>query len=148
MMPIPDIFLDTSALFAGIWSPTGGARVLLKLGEAGVIRLLVSSQVLNEIDNVLHRKSPELLGALALILNQSQITIATMIAAEHMTICQTLISYPADAAIVAAAWSANVNYFVTLDRQHILDNPPLHTAVPFPIGTPGDCLTWYRSRLI
>jgi hypothetical protein len=50
--------------------------------------------------------------------------------------------------IVAAAWSTNVDYFVTLDRQHILDNPALRTAVPFPIGTPGDCLNWYRAQLI
>ena len=40
-------FLDTNALFAGIWSVEGGARMILKLGEAGAIRLLVSSQVLS-----------------------------------------------------------------------------------------------------
>jgi predicted nucleic acid-binding protein len=148
MTPIPDIFLDTSALFASIWSATGGARMLLKLGEAGVIRLQVSSQVLIEVENVLRRKSPESLGALALILDQSQITVASIASTEHLTTCQTHISYPADAVIVAVAWSSNVDYFVTLDRKHILDNPLLHTAVPFPIGTPGDCLTWYRSQLI
>jgi hypothetical protein len=42
-MLIPDIFLDTSALFSGIWSETGGARMLLKLGEATAIKLSVSS---------------------------------------------------------------------------------------------------------
>jgi predicted nucleic acid-binding protein len=147
-MPTPDIFLDTSALFAGIWSATGGARMLLKLGEAGAIRLLVSSQVLAEVENVLRRKSPESLGALALILDQSQIAITSTIESEHLTACHALISYPPDALILAAAWSAQVDYFVTLDRQHLLDNPELHTAVPFPIGTPGDCLHWYRAKLI
>ena len=36
------VFLDTSALFAGIWSASGGARMILKLGEADTIQLLIS----------------------------------------------------------------------------------------------------------
>lgn len=55
-------FLDTSALFAGIWSAEGGARMLLKLGETGAIRLLVSSHVLDEIERALRRKAPDTLG--------------------------------------------------------------------------------------
>ena len=58
-MPTPDIFLDTSALFSGIWSATGGARMLLKLGEAQAIKLSVCSQVLTEIEGVLRRKAPQ-----------------------------------------------------------------------------------------
>ncbi|NJN54616.1 MAG: PIN domain-containing protein [Anaerolineae bacterium] len=129
-MSTPDIFLDTSALFAGIWSPTGGARMLLKLGEAGVVQLVVSSQVLTEIENVLRRKSPELLGALTVILNQSQIVVSSILVGEHLAACQAHISYAADALIVATAWSASADYFVTLDQQHILGNLPLYQAVP------------------
>lgn len=144
---VPDIFLDTSALFAGIWSAAGGARMLLKLGEAEVMRLVVTSQVLRELENVVRRKSPETLGALALILHQSRVTVVSNAAMEYITGCQALISYSADAQIVAAAWSADVDFFVTLDRKHILGNASLHTAVPFPIGTPGDYLHWYRNHL-
>ena len=32
------VFLDTSALFAAVHSDTGGARLILKLGEAGLYR--------------------------------------------------------------------------------------------------------------
>lgn len=52
----PRIFLDTSAIFAALWSPTGGERELLKLSEANAIRITVSSYVLSEIDSVLKRK--------------------------------------------------------------------------------------------
>ena len=31
------VFLDASALFAAVYSETGGARLLFKLGEAGAI---------------------------------------------------------------------------------------------------------------
>lgn len=76
-MPIPNLFLDTSALFAGIWSATGGARMLLKLGEARAVQLKASSQVLTEFESVLRRKAPQNLGALALLLDRSRIELAT-----------------------------------------------------------------------
>ena len=38
---------------------------------------------------------------------------------------EALVGYPADALIVAAAWTASVDYFVTLDRQHLLENVAL-----------------------
>ena len=39
-MPEARVFLDTSALFAAVLSPTGGARAILKLGESGAIQRL------------------------------------------------------------------------------------------------------------
>jgi predicted nucleic acid-binding protein len=71
----PRLFLDTSALFAGIWSAQGGARMLLKLGEAGAVELLVSSQVLEEIEDVIRRKAAQLLPSLALLLDRSRAKI-------------------------------------------------------------------------
>ena len=40
------VFLDTSVLFAAVHSETGGARLILKLGEAGVVSLWVGPWVL------------------------------------------------------------------------------------------------------
>jgi predicted nucleic acid-binding protein len=141
-------FLDTSALFAGIWSVEGGARMILKLGEAGAIQLLVSSQVLREIESTLRRKAPDLLGLLALLLDRSSVETVPLPAPEVVQESQALTGHPGDAQVLAAAWAAGVDYFVTLDRKHFLDNPGLKEAVPFPIGTPGDFLTWYRGRFV
>lgn len=147
-MPNPEIFLDTSALFSGIWSATGGARMLLKLGEAQAMKLVVSSQVLTEIENVLRRKAPQNLGTLALLLDRSRIQVVSQGSAEQITRCQSIVDYQPDAIVLAAAWTAEVDYFVTLDSKHFLDNQQLHTLAPFPIGTPGSCLAWYRSHLL
>jgi predicted nucleic acid-binding protein len=147
MMPIPDIFLDTSALFSGIWSAAGGARMLLKLGEAQAVKLYVSSHVLREIEAVLRRKSLQSLGALALLLDRSRIVIIAHVSEDQITICQSMVNYAPDAIVLAAAWTAEVDYFVTLDRKHFLNNEQLYKASPFEIGTPGDCLAWYRNRL-
>lgn len=148
MMHIPDIFLDTSALFSGIWSETGGARMLLKLGEARAIKLSVSSQVLTEIESVLRRKSPQSLGILAILLDRSRISLISVIPEEHITNCQSIVTYTPDAMVLAAAWTGDVDYFVTLDRKHFLNNQKLHKTAPFEIGTPGSCLAWYRDNLV
>ena len=146
-MQIPDIFLDTSALFSGIWSATGGARMLLKLGEAHAVKLSVSSHVLTEIESVLRRKSPQSLGTLALLLDRSRIAVVSSASESHIVIFQSVVNYTPDAIVLAAAWTAGVDYFVKLDRKHFLNNQQLRDIVPFAVGTPGSCLAWYRERL-
>lgn len=120
--------------------------MILKLGEAGAIHPWVSSLVLEEIDRVLRRKIPDALGLLALLLDRSRIGVVSPPSPEAFEKSQGLVSHPGDAWIVAAAWQAEVDYFVTLDREHLLTNAPLREALPFPVGTPGDFLGWFRAR--
>ncbi|MBE7553612.1 MAG: PIN domain-containing protein [Anaerolineales bacterium] len=141
------VFLDTSALFAGIWSAEGGARMILKLGEAEAVKVLVSSQMLSEIENVLRRKAPASLGLLAVLLDRSGVEVAPSPPPEIIQQSEAVTGHASDAYVLAAAWLAKVDYLVTLDRQHFLDNPAVRTVTPFPIGTPGDFLAWYRARL-
>ncbi|MFN8473614.1 MAG: PIN domain-containing protein [Anaerolineae bacterium] len=138
--------MDTSALFAGIWSAEGGARMLLRLGEAGVVQLLVSGQVLQEIESVVRRKAAAHLGALALLLDTARIEVVPPASSEVVEQCQSLTRYEADAVVLAAAWCDAVDFFVTLDRRHFLENDALRTAAPFPVGTPGDALAWIAQK--
>jgi len=142
----PCMFLDASALFAAVWSSEGGARMILKLGEAGAVRLLVSSQVLDEVERALRRKAPEALGAFALLLDRSNIEVIPSPTDEVIHDCLAITGHRGDAGVLAAALSGQVDYFVTLDRQHFLDNPRLSGFASFPIGTPGDFLAWFRAR--
>ena len=146
MLPKTRVFLDTSALFAGILSAQGGARMILKLGEAKAIRLLVSPQVLDEADGALRRKAPAALGLLTLLLDRSGVEVVPPPKTQVVQASQALIGHAGDALVLAAAWMAKADYFVTLDRTHFLDNATLREAVPFPIGTPGDFLAWYRGQ--
>ncbi len=140
------IFLDTSALFAAVLSPTGGARQLFKLGEAGVITLWVGPTVLAEMDAVLTRKSPGSKSALALLLDHARVQIGPAPAPAMLAQAQAVVTHPPDADVVAEALAAQADYLVSLDRQHLVDNPR-NSALPFPVGTPGDCLAWLRARL-
>jgi predicted nucleic acid-binding protein len=54
-----NIFLDSSALIAGIISETGAAHVLLQLGETEDVVLIISEVVVNETNRSVARKSPE-----------------------------------------------------------------------------------------
>lgn len=144
---MPRLFLDSSVLFAAIFSATGGARELLRLSSEGLLHLLVSQDVLAESEQNLRAKAPnrlaDLVGALAL----AGVEITDPPDVTTVQQCQRLVNYPNDAVVLAAAVAAGVDYFVTLDRQHFLDNAALRAAVPFPLGTPGDCLAWFRERL-
>jgi predicted nucleic acid-binding protein len=143
----PKVYLDTSALFSGIWSDKGGARLVLKLGEVGVVRLLVGSLVLTEIETVIRSKAPDLLGVLALVLDRSNIQVVRSTSPETLQRILTFLQNTGDAHVLAVAWDNEVDYFVTLDRKHFIGNEMLRDAVPFVMGTPGDFLSWYRTRL-
>jgi predicted nucleic acid-binding protein len=141
------VFLDTSALFAGIWSAEGGARMILKLGEAHAVRILVSPHVLQEAENVLRRKAPDLIGLLALLLDRSGVETVPTPLPDVVQECLALTGYTADALVLAAVKMTKADYFVTLDQEHFLKNDALKQAMLFPVGTPGDFLAWYRGRI-
>ena len=141
------VFLDTSALFSGAWSLTGGAHLILKLGEVHSLDIWLSPQVLSELEKALQEKAPELLGDMALLLDRARVQITRSCPAEQAKLYLPILSHPGDAQVIADAVSAGPDYFVTLDRKHFLENQDLQGRLPFPLGTPGDFLAWYRERL-
>jgi predicted nucleic acid-binding protein len=141
------VFLDTSALFSGIWSDSGGARLILRLGEAGVLQIVVSRQVLSELDGVMHFKAPHLLAGLARLLDQAQVEIAAPGSDEKLQACLQMTGHAGDARILADAWQAGVDYLVSLNQKHILNHPEWRGVLPFGIGTPGDFVQQFREDL-
>lgn len=143
----PKVFLDTSALFAGIWSESGGGRQILKLGEAGVIQLYCTGQVLSELEDAFREKAPDSLGKLALLIDASRIEMVGTIPARILKDVSQFVEYLPDAEILAGAVFANVDFFVTLDKKHFLSNKRLKNMPPVRIGSPGDFLVWFRGML-
>lgn len=90
---IPEIFLDTSVIIAAVMSPTGGARLLFYLAQAGTVKLLVGSGVLGEAEEVMRCKPPESLGLLAQLLDEAGIEISKPPTAAQKKKAQTLLSY-------------------------------------------------------
>ena len=140
------LFLDSSALFAGIASSSGARRVLLVLGESGQIALLVSEQVIVETERAVARKIPRLLPELRQAILKSGLRILPDPPVELVIGRLDWISHAADAPILVAAVLAKVDYLVTLNRKHFLDDPKVVRS-GLRIGMPGEALAWVRSQM-
>ena len=140
------VFLDSSALFAAIHSETGGARLILKLGEAGAVSLWVGPWVLKETEAVMARKSPRSRAYFALLLDRAQVQVGEKADADALGRALSVLDYPPDAQVLAEALAIEIDYFVSFDRKHLVGNPQA-AQIPFPIGTAGDFLSWYREQV-
>lgn len=141
------VFLDASVLFAAAWSESGGSRLILKLGEAGAVSLWVGPWVLREVDAVLRRKSEGSRPHLVLLLDRAQVQVGPEAGTEALRQALSVVNYLPDAQILAEALEIGVDCFVSLDRKHLVGNPKTGD-LPFAVGTPGDCIAWYRQRLV
>jgi predicted nucleic acid-binding protein len=139
MKRVHRIFLDTSVIFAAVLSETGGARKLFRLGEAGVLQLIVGSNVLRECEDVVRRKVPASLPTLAYLLELGMVEIATQSLDAFIEQATAIVAYKPDTYVLAEAISAEPDWFVTHDKAHFLRaNPDSNLA--FRIGTPGDLI--------
>lgn len=146
-MAKPSLFLDSSALIAGVLSSTGAARALLLLGEASQITITISEQVIVETERALARKAPAALPYYRQALRSSGMRIVQAPSAAEIQAFQGIIAHPADVPIVVAAMQAGVEYLVTLNRRHFIDDPEVAVRSGLRIGTPGDALAWVRHQL-
>ncbi len=140
------VFLDASALFSAVHSEIGGARLILKLGEAGAVELWIGPWVLREVEAVLERKSPSSKPYFALLLDRSRIQVGQEADAAALEAASAVVAYRPDAQVLAEALSLNVDYLVSFDREHLVGNPQT-APLPLIIGTAGDFIAWFRMRL-
>lgn len=137
------VFLDTSALIAGIASSRGAARAVLQLAEIGLIEVFVSRQVIVEADRNIEEKLPEILNeyrgfiellAPVLIEDPSPKAVRRFLTVIH----------PNDAPILASAVNSGVDFLITWDRKHFIGkNIRIHSNLK--IVTPGEFLKYFRE---
>ena len=132
-------FLDTSVLFAAVLSPTGGARKLIHLGEAGALRLVIGPTVLNEADEVVRRKAMASRPVLAQLLEAGRVEISSAPTEIQIARARQHVQYAPDARVLAEAIRARPDWFVTHDKEHFLKQKP-GLRLPFTVGTPGDLI--------
>lgn len=145
-MPKNRLFLDSSALFAGVISPTGASRALLVLAEVGEITIIISEQVIVETERSLARKVPLALPDFRQTIKDVNPRIVTDPSTEEVRANLYLITDPTDVPILVAAMKEKVDFLVTLDRLHFLDDPKVAEKSGLRIGSPIDALIWVRER--
>lgn len=143
----PDLFMDSSALFAGVVSASGASRALLILAENGQLRITVSEQVIVETEQAIARKVLRALPAYRESVRHTGLHIVRDPSPQDVRVHTHLIRLQADVSIVLAAMRAKVDYLVTLNRRHFIDDPEVAVRSNLRIGTPGDALAWVRKVL-
>ena len=146
-MPKIDMFLDSSALIAGIVSAQGAARVLLLLGEDEKLILTVSEQVITEVERNLARKAPKTLPAAREMILRANARILKDPSPEEVRVHLDWITRPADVPILLVAARANVDFLVTLNTRHFIEDAQVSRRSGLRIGTSADALAWIRGQL-
>jgi predicted nucleic acid-binding protein len=140
------IFLDTSVIFAAVFSPDGGSRLVFRLGEIGILDIWVGQSVIQEAEEVVRRKVPHTLPDLAILLSIVRTSLGSSPGIREYEQARELVHYLPDARVLAEAMCAAPDWFVTLDRKRFLENRLL-AKLPFRIGTPGDFLEAFKENL-
>jgi predicted nucleic acid-binding protein len=146
-MTSPEIFFDSSALFAGIISASGASRALLLLAEAGQVAITVSEQVVAETERAVARKIPRALPDFREAIRATGLRIVRDPSPDEIEGHADIIAHQADVPIVVAAMQSKTDYLVTLNRRHFIDDPAVVDRSGLRIGTPGDALAWVRRTL-
>ncbi len=142
-----NLFLDSSALFAGIVSASGAARALLLLSETGHIQITISEQVVIETERAIARKIPQALPDLRRAILATNAKIIRDPTPQEVQANLHLISHAADVPIILAAMKGEVDYLVTFNRTHFIDDPGVAEKSGLRIGEPQDALNWIRGQL-
>lgn len=131
------VFIDTSALIAGLNSPTGAAGAILAACFSKKITPVISPQVIEEMEDNLPVKFPKLAASWAgFLLIPPEITKRPSLPAVRKAY---KILPTSDAPILASAMAAKPDALVTWNTRHF-QRTEVVKAVAFPILIPGEFL--------
>ena len=141
------VFLDSSALIAGVISSTGAARVLLVMSETRQIEVFISEHVITESERSLARKVPHALPEFRQTIRDAQTKIIQNPTQQEIRDHLYLIGDPEDVPILLSAMKAKVDYLATHNRRHFLADPTVAEKSGLRIGTAGDVLAGVREKV-
>ena len=129
------VFADTSVLFAAVYSATGYARELVLLAADGQLQIILSEDVIQEIERNLARKASAALPAWSVLLD---VISPEIVPSPDIDMVRATARYtePKDAPIIAAALVAGCDYVVTFDQKHLLLRPEVAEESGLRIVTP------------
>lgn len=141
----PRIFLDSSVIFAASSSATGASRLLILLGEMGLLQIVASEQVFEEVKRNLQLKAPGALDAFERFRKVLSWEIVPYPSREQVLAAEQHIAQK-DAPILVAAMNARVNRLITLDVRDFKTEQVLQFS-RLMIQTPGELVKEIRNVL-
>lgn len=137
------VFLDTSALIAGIASSKGAARAVLQLAEVGLIEVFVSPQVIVEADRNIEAKLIEMIDEYREFIEILAPVLVDDPLQKEVKKFSSII-HPDDAPILATAVNSGVDFLVKWDRKHFIGKN-ISIRSNLKIVTPGEFLKYFRE---
>lgn len=140
---IPDlaVFLDADALFSGCASASGASRILLRLGELTLLRLITREQAVEEARRNLAAKLPDALPILSEMLAAARVEVVPDRPLDEIDTFDGQ-GHRDDLPILAAATHAAAHYLVTFNLRHYDPRAALPVVV-----TPGNLVGQIRTLL-
>lgn len=141
------VFLDSSVIIAAILSFSGGSFRLIRESLFREYTLLISDYVLEECLRILKLKFPEKTFIFPMMLDSFRLKIVKDPSPKEVEPLLETVGFE-DAPILAAAIKYKVDYLVTLDRKHLLNQRVLELAKSKRISvlTPGEFLQVVKNR--
>lgn len=143
-----DVFLDSDGLIVGIWSETGAMRQILRLGEAEVLQLGVSSRVVEDVEGVVRALAPEALADTAVLLDRAGVEVLEEAPDDAVDPLRSTLTFDADAEVLACAAHHGAAWFLTYDWTDYLNNEELAGMEEPRIAAPGDFLATFTESLL
>jgi len=129
------VFVDTSVLFAAIYSSSGSARDLIRLALLGKVSLHISQLVIEETERNLRKKAPEKLDIYQALMGSAAFTIVPDPGKDDVVAAYAYTALK-DAPIIAAAIATGVDYVATYDRKDLLSQSQVAEKSGLKIVTP------------
>lgn len=93
------------------------------------------------------KKIPKALPYTRELILEANIRIVRSPTLEQVNQHKDWINHQTDVPILVAAVQAQVDFLVTLNTKHFIENPHVTKKSGLSNGTPGDALIWVRERL-
>lgn len=132
------VFLDASVIIAGLYSPTGGSALVLKLIEKNVMIGSTSRAVLGEVQRNVVKKLPQKIKFYTELINSSKITVLDYPDKKDVSPWYDIIEAK-DAHVLASCVKSKADFLVTLDRKHFMLSD-VQKEVPFKIVAPKELI--------
>lgn len=144
----PKVFLDTSVLIAAVLNQQGASRVVIELGKKELIKVIISTKVIQEArDNLLKKYGKHEVLDLYNTISRLKNSVRSAPTAKSKNKFISIISDPKDCHILAGATKYQADYLLTFDRRHFFTAKIKNAQLSFEIMLPGDFLKMYRDKL-
>ena len=137
------IFFDTSIYITALLSPEGASGELIRLVEGGAIRMVVSEEVIVEVDRVLSKKFPVRVERSRELWKHLGPEIAPDPTTDQIKPFLHKLD-KGDASILCSAGLAKVSAFITWNIRDFMAHG-VEALVDFPIVIPKDALKLFRK---